>query len=378
MSIVKYLSYCCLLAGIVGRPAWCAEDCPRAKELVDQALGETDPALQVSLYQSALEKCSGIGGVRHNLGVAMWHKGDREAGIAEVGKARLTGSDPDMHVTFGSMALALGQSDEAKKAFETALEIDPDNAKALNGIAAIYGKTGNSDKALETLMRADTINATDTQTLTNLGVLYEQQNESLRAVNAYQRAVRSDADALLPRVRLGIIQQELGQYTDSVNNLQRAVTLRPKDPMIRQVLGVSYERLGEFNEAEEQFVEVLKARPNYPESYVNLASVLIKQARFKDATELLSEAEIKLASSAPVLTTHAWVLIRLDKLPEAKAKLEQSLTFDSSLALTYNHLGVVYTLLGEKAKADEAFRAAIKIDPSLSTTQVNLKRDLDS
>lgn len=102
--------------------------------------------------------------------------------------------------------------DEARKAYQTALTIDPRNANALNNLAAIYHGQREYKLAESTYKRALKYAPNSAITYLNLGTAYFAQSRYKQGAKAYQRAFSLDPDVLsaaqLP-LEHGISRQQL-------------------------------------------------------------------------------------------------------------------------------------------------------------------------
>jgi tetratricopeptide (TPR) repeat protein len=102
--------------------------------------------------------------------------------------------------------------EEARKAYQTALTLDPRNANALNNLAAIYHGQREYRLAEGTYKRALKYAPDSAITYLNLGTAYFAQSKYKQGAKAYQRAFALDPDVLnavqLP-LEHGISRQQL-------------------------------------------------------------------------------------------------------------------------------------------------------------------------
>lgn len=101
--------------------------------------------------------------------------------------------DVESWVYLGRLYRASGDSAAAEKAFNSALQAEPDNEDALMGLATVYSDLGESAKAVEKL-KALTDKAPNERTLAVLAQQYESMNNYKSAADALQRAVALDPD----------------------------------------------------------------------------------------------------------------------------------------------------------------------------------------
>jgi tetratricopeptide (TPR) repeat protein len=102
--------------------------------------------------------------------------------------------------------------DEARKAYQTALTIDPRYADALNNLAAIYHGERDYGRAERTYKRALKYAPNSAVAYLNLGTAYFAQSRYKQGTKAYQRALAIDPDVLNSgqlAVEAGISRQQL-------------------------------------------------------------------------------------------------------------------------------------------------------------------------
>lgn len=86
----------------------------------------------------------------------------------------------------GLLADFQGYHDEAMKAYEKALEVEPGHAPSLFRLAYILDLTGEDSRALELYEQLRKLRPMHVNTVMNLGVLYEDRGEYERAIQCYQ------------------------------------------------------------------------------------------------------------------------------------------------------------------------------------------------
>ena len=149
----------------------------------------------------------------------------------------------------GKLYRASSDSVAAEKAFNSALQAEPDNEDALMGLAAVYSDLGDSAKALEKLKTL----ADKTPNERTLGVLasqYEGMNDYKSAADALQRAVALDPDD--EGLRKGLAEDLLfaGQLDEALKTYQQLATDNPREPFYRLRVAIIYRSKHDFAAAE--------------------------------------------------------------------------------------------------------------------------------
>jgi len=126
------------------------------------------------------------------LGMAQAAQGQRDEALATFARARE--EDPSnamVLVNAGTVYLMAGDRVRARQAFEAALDIDEEVARAHNGLGVIAAQEGHVDEAVERWKRAVTLNPQDYQTLFNLGTTLRKLRREAEArpyLEAYLKA----------------------------------------------------------------------------------------------------------------------------------------------------------------------------------------------
>jgi tetratricopeptide (TPR) repeat protein len=153
---------------------------------------------------------------------------------------------------------------EAMRADEAAVALDPNSATARNGLgllAADDGRPGIAVKAFEQATRLDPNNASY---LANLGNARRAIGDRTGAEQAYRRALDVDARAADAANGLGVLLVEARRPAEAAPWFERALAAAPDLVEARLNLGIALQGSGDMARAAEAYRLVLAANGRHP------------------------------------------------------------------------------------------------------------------
>lgn len=163
----------------------------------------------------------------------------------------------------------------------------------------------------------------------------------------------------------------------AVRSLERMDEVLPGKYYVQFYLGLVHLRRSAPEAALPHFRKALSQDPNsqdIPSIHSYTAVCLKEMERFRDALEVLQEAEAIDAERTDVFNLIGYCHFRLGEHEKAIAAFEKLLQLDPSSAIDYANIASNYRDMGNAAKAIEYYEAALAIDPSIDFAADNLKR----
>jgi len=202
----------------------------------------------------------------------------------------------------------------------------------------------------------------DTNTLvrvnTSLGLTYIQLTQFEKAVLSFKEALRLKPDHENALGGLGTAYLGLQQYQNSVAALQLALRVKPDDSDDYHILGLAYQGLKEYPNAAAAFQHAIRLNPDLAVSYVRLGQVYSAMGRKNDGLQVYKQ----------LLTIDKLKAQELyDYLNSPAAATTQSAPPAGSAA-AYIVAGDKYRQAKDYAKAVEAYRKAIALNPGIETS----------
>jgi Flp pilus assembly protein TadD len=170
-----------------------------------------------------------------------------------------------------------------------------------------------------------------------LGDAYWMRGQGALAEHEWKETLHIKPNFVRPINALGALCAKEQRYDEAVVYLERAIQLDPHDADSHLNLGAVYAETGRLDRAEEQFRTAVSLAP------LNFAAHNVLGKLYYDSS----------------------------RLSEAEEQFRESLDCDPNLA-ALDYLGYVYQKRGESARAEQAFKAALALNPADSHAHFNL------
>jgi Tfp pilus assembly protein PilF len=179
----------------------------------------------------------------------------------------------------------------------------------------------------------------------------DREVKKLQARSTYEQGMRSLGEK---RVSLGMAA------------LKEAIELDPENATYRNTLGVVLLDLKRPAEAQAEFQAALEIDKNNPEVHHNLGLSYAEQSRFDEAIVAYKKALAFPTYATPEVAYYNLgnAYIRLGKAPEAEESYRAAVQLEPTLISAHYGLGVALWREGKRDQAKESFRTARDLDPA--------------
>ena len=233
----------------------------------------------------------------------------------------------ESYVDDGNKHYEKGNLAKAKAAYEKAVSIYPQEARAHFNLAIILAKQGDIDSAINEYKKVLDLCPQYAVGHNNLGNLYVQQGNTDLAILEYNQAIKA----------------------------------APKSPYAYNNLGDVLFKQGRYKEAAKQFQEVVRLVPEEIYGYNNLGNAYYKIGRYDDAVTQYNHALDIEPRTVYLLTNKAQSYIRKGSYAFALSCLNQAKKYDPKNATVYNLLGDVDMLKGDRETAIKNYKKTISL-----------------
>ena len=156
-------------------------------------------------------------------------------------------------------ARAAGFADEARRAEEAALTIEPSNAMARNGLGLLLADAGRAGDAVQAFATASAADPTNPEYVVNLGNAARAAGDGARAEQAYRQALGIDPEHADAANGLAVILVQAGRASEARALLERVLARHPDFVEARLNLGIACQEGGDRLCARSAYADVMKA-----------------------------------------------------------------------------------------------------------------------
>jgi serine/threonine protein kinase/tetratricopeptide (TPR) repeat protein len=269
------------------------------------------------------------GEIFDGIGLARKGSDTPEQGIADV-----TTSSMDAYKYFleGRENTRKLYYNEARIAFEKAVELDPEFATAYAALAGAYGGLQNIEARNTAIKRAKALMHKAT----------EKEKSSIEGFYAW------------------LIERDREKYFRLL--LQRAEKF-PREKGIIQAVGTNYYYSGDYDQAIKAFSQVLELDPNYEPAHNMIGYTYLHMGEYSKAVEHLKESVLLSPGEANPLDSLGEAYFWMGQLDKAAATYKQALEAKSDFESAYFVVGYIYALKEDYAEGLKWFDKFIAVTP---------------
>ena len=257
-----------------------------------------------------------------------------------------------------------GFNEEALSNLEYLTKYFPEDAELYYNLGILYEKMKNFDNAKKSYEKAVEISPQD-DFYYNLGEVFVSLQEWDSAIEVFKKVLKNDPRDGNCYFNLGLCYYHKDEINLATDNFQQAINYNPEDIFAHFYLGYIYESNGLTNFAIESYKKVLSISPDYSWAYFNLASIAYKNENYDEAKEYLLKTIEYNKTDIEAYKLLTKLLIRKNEVEEIIEILEERLDEDGNGDLYYA-LAQVYKHIGELEKYINSLESAIDLKLSLT------------
>ena len=262
---------------------------------------------------------------------------------------------------------------EAQANCRKAAEIDNQIPAVHVTLARIHDLTGQHDLALQEFQRALDINPRDAVALDGLARSYENSGRVADAEAAFKKSAALRPDSWDAYNELGNFYDRQSKFQDAIQQYRHALELTPDNAQVYTNLAGTYLNTGDpkfQGDAERALKKSVELNPSYP-AYANLGNLYLTEQRYQESASVTEKA-LKLNDHDymvwnNLVLAYEWLKDK-DKAEAARqrtlALLEQAVKLTPQDATAQANLAALYAHYGFTTKAATRIQTALALAPN--------------
>ncbi len=251
---------------------------------------------------------------------------------------RLQPDSMDDHLLLGRLYRLNNDLQKAESEFKTAVQLQPDSEEAVTTLAYLYNELGDTARATQVLSSVPNTERS-AKLYSALGYTYEQQKQYKEAIEAYRHAIELDRDNL-DAIR-GLAQNLLndGQADADLEQYNVIADANPEDAQTYVRIAEIYRKQAKFDLALENLKKAESMVQDSLEIPYNIAAIYQSQGRYDEAVPIMRD------------------LLKKSEKPDGKYSNGEK----SNRAVFLERLGTIYRDEGNNQAAVATFREIVAL-----------------
>lgn len=171
-------------------------------------------------------------------------------------------SSEDVLLLKGVCLARLKKHEEAVRALETVLDLNPNCYEALSWLAVLTKKPDQIHQAIDYAQRAIRLQPGEASGYSSLGACYLTARDAPNAIEAFQKAVELSPNIAENQHNLALALLMARRHGEAIQCLRRAIELAPNNPESYLTLASAYGLFGMMGETLDCLSQALKRMPN--------------------------------------------------------------------------------------------------------------------
>src|SRR6266446_1988930 len=282
-----------------------------------------------------------------------------DAAVVLQEQARLAPQDPQPEIALGLTLRQAKKNDEARRAFEKAAEIAPDNLFLIDQLVDLDLLDKHFDAVRQRIRRQFQKTPDSPAAHFFEGKILAAEGKWDSAEAELQRTLQLDPNfsgAYDLLVQTYLASNRLPQ---AVSQLQGLLSKNPNNTPALMILALVYDRIKDYSKARDAYEKLLSTQPNFVSALNNLAYLYTEQLNDVDkAYDLARKAHELLGQDPSVGDTFGWVLYKRGDYQQALPILQESAGKAADNPEIQFHLGMAAYMMGQTDLARVALRKA--------------------
>ena len=315
-----------------------------------------------------------------NIGANYLTKAMSDSTILPIAKSIFTKLDKDtsnwqIKMYLGAIALSERNDSTAIENFTYVTQNANWNVQAWIRLGGLYFDNHKYDKAEIVMSEAIKSFPEDFYVNLILGLSLAQQSKQNDAEKYLKKATLLNPTDITALSAYGFTLSQLKENDKAIFYLKRALELEPDDVQLIGTLAMIYNGMKSYELSDSLYEKALELKPDDP--LINNNYSYAFATRGIQLERALKMVKISIAAdslNSSYLDTIGWVYFMLKDYDNAKKYLEKAIETGGESAVMLDHLADIEFKLGNKQKAIDFWKSAIKLDPTKTEIQTKIDK----
>ncbi|MYC74745.1 tetratricopeptide repeat protein [Candidatus Poribacteria bacterium] len=367
LSFLIFLSIACLTPAEAGNPL---DEATLAYQVGLQALDRKKDHDAFTAFQRAVELDPTLAGAHYQLGVLYGKQSQWKPAIDALQTAiNLTPDFVDAHVRLGEAHLiGMASAKVATEPLERALQLQPDLSRARRLLGEAYLRQNRIDDAIHHLKQL----GRESEARYLLGLAYFQKEDFTQAIPHFEAVIKRESRHAKAHFNLGNCYlrtgkiaegrtalrtfERLAREEEQLSSLQRLVHNDPHRLEPRYELAELLMKRTEWELATTELKACLAIEPHDEKASELLGYIYLQIEAYPEALEVYGGLVEAYPESAIYRNSLGIVYMMLKKPRQAIGQFETATRLGTTNPQFYRNLANAYRQIGERAKAEQAYR----------------------
>jgi tetratricopeptide (TPR) repeat protein len=265
------------------------------------------------------------------------------------------------HEVLGTAMFMTGNKEDALKALEQAVRLEPRQSGPYVKLGIIHMESGNLRKAQQYLERAIRYRKDDRIAHQRLGMLFEYKKEYDRAIDHLRKGIAGTRPSYLGvTVNLGRILNKLNRFEEAVEVLEPRLPLDSPVAEAHLILATAYYKIKRYKAAQFRFERVLLLQPESDAAKLGIGMSLRQAGDPQKARKRLEKLVAERPEWRPAIMELAETMLVLDDIKSARKLFDKGIQLGTNAAAVNKRMAAYHLEKKEFEKAEALFRELVR------------------